>query len=74
MASPLLTPDLVYRDYKNEDDEPCKALEMRAMQGHASAGRTHAYPTNATHRNQHILLKDVKGIAGMKTIQRYSKH
>jgi hypothetical protein len=33
MASPLLTPELEYRDYKKEDDESCKALEMRAMQG-----------------------------------------
>lgn len=33
MASPLLAPELEYRDYKKEDDESCKALEMRAMQG-----------------------------------------
>ncbi|CAE7415441.1 rimI [Symbiodinium sp. CCMP2456] len=29
----LLAPELVYRDYKHSDDEACKALEMRAMQG-----------------------------------------
>lgn len=33
MASPLLAPDLEYRAYRNEDDEACKALEMKAMQG-----------------------------------------
>eukprot|EP00931_Biecheleriopsis_adriatica_P104977 TRINITY_DN79583_c0_g1_i1.p1 TRINITY_DN79583_c0_g1~~TRINITY_DN79583_c0_g1_i1.p1 ORF type:complete len:428 (-),score=96.09 TRINITY_DN79583_c0_g1_i1:71-1354(-) len=27
------TPDLVYRDYRDSDDDQCKALEMRAMQG-----------------------------------------
>eukprot|EP00928_Gymnodinium_smaydae_P039530 TRINITY_DN26989_c0_g2_i1.p1 TRINITY_DN26989_c0_g2~~TRINITY_DN26989_c0_g2_i1.p1 ORF type:complete len:423 (-),score=52.91 TRINITY_DN26989_c0_g2_i1:2-1270(-) len=31
--APSNSPDLTYRDYTAADDEPCKALEMRAMQG-----------------------------------------